>query len=150
MKISIGSDHAGYKLKQQIIDKFKKVYKFDDKGTTDDVTSVNYPTYAKKVCQSVIMGEANIGILVCGTGIGISIAANKFPGIRAALVYSPEVATLAKEHNNANVICFGERFMKSEDVLESVERFMNANFEPRHQGRINMIKEIEDGTDSNC
>lgn len=143
MKIAIGCDHAGFKLKTEILNALSREITFIDTGVNSE-EPVDYPDIAEKVCEKIINNEANCGILICGTGIGMSIAANKIPGIRAALVYSDETAILAKKHNNANVICLGGRTMKIEDVVRWIKLWLNEKFEgDRHQRRINKISEIE-------
>jgi ribose 5-phosphate isomerase B len=142
MKIAIASDHAGLGMKNFIRD-FLKHKSFDvaDLGTHDE-TSVDYPVFADKVCAAVLNKEADLGVLVCGTGIGISIRANRHKGIRAALLYSDEVAEMVKKHNNANVLVFGGRTMDEKDVIRRIDLFLAATFEGgRHQKRIDMLDE---------
>ena len=144
MVISIGSDHAGRLLKNDIIKYLTSnghiVY---DCGTYTD-QSVDYPDYCVKVCQKVISGEANMGLLVCYTGIGMSMAANKFKGIRAALVSLPEDAVLTREHNNANVLCLSGKNTSELVGEEIVEKFINTSFlGGRHERRVNKIGCIE-------
>ena len=142
MKIVIASDHGGFELKNRIIDHLKSL-NFLDFGT-NSADSVDYPDYAKKVAEAILSNQADFGILICGTGIGISIAANRFHGIRAALLYSDEVAKLAKQHNNANILVFGGRTMKADDVIRRIELFLNENFEGgRHQKRLDQIEQTE-------
>ena len=140
MKIAIAADHGGFEMKESLKKYFlSKNCPLDDLGTSSEC-SVDYPDYASKMAEYILSGQANLGILVCGTGVGISIAANRHHGIRAALVYNKEVAQKAKEHNNANVLVFGGRTMKLEDVIESCEVFLNATFEGgRHQARLDKI-----------
>lgn len=143
MKIVIGCDHAGFKLKKEILNILKGKLEFIDVGTHNE-ESVDYPDIAEKACEFIVKGEVDYGILICGTGIGMSIVANKFPGIRAALIYSDETAILAKRHNNANVICLGGRTMKAEDVIRWIKLWLNEKFEgDRHQRRIEKISGIE-------
>lgn len=104
---------------------------------------MDYPDYGKKVALAVLAKPYDFGIVICGTGIGISIAANKVKGIRAALVYNTETARLAKEHNKANIIALGGRTTTHEMAVKIVETFMNATYEPRHQKRLDKISEIE-------
>ena len=148
--IYLGSDHAGFQLKEEIknflsaksnMPKFAVV----DKGINSDKKPVNFPDYAKKVCLEVIKNKDSLGILVCGTGIGMSIAANKMRGIRAALAYDEFTAKMSKEHNNANVICFGSRSMNHKKVLNILQVWLNSSFtkEERHIRRINKITEME-------
>lgn len=140
--IAIGADHGGYELKNKIINNFKNI-EFKDFGTNSS-ESVDYPEIALKVCQSIINGECNEGILICKTGIGVSIAANKVKGIRCALCYSKKVAKLAKEHNDANVLAIGADCLTEEEVYEIIEEWEKSTFEGgRHQKRVDLIKEIE-------
>ena len=142
MKIAIASDHGGVELKNKIIDYFKRL-NFLDFGT-NSTDSVDYPDYAKKVSKAILSNQADLGILICGTGIGISIAANRYHGIRAALLYNDEVAKLAKQHNNANILVFGGRTMNADDVIRRIELFLNENFEGgRHQKRLDKIEQTE-------
>ncbi len=147
MKIAIGSDHGGYELKE-----FLKLYfndqeiSYDDFGT-NSLESVDYPDFGKKVAQAVLTNKYDFGIVICGTGIGISIAANKVKGIRAALVYNEETARLAKEHNNANIIALGGRTTKPDDAIDIVNVFMKTIFEERHQKRLNKINQMEESLD---
>ena len=140
MKIAIAADHGGFALKQKLIEAFTpKGYQFDDLGTNSE-ESVDYPDYAEKVCHALLEHKADLGILVCGSGIGISIAANRHKGIRAALLYSDEVAALARKHNNANVAVFGGRTMAEDDVLRRMQIFLNTEFEGgRHIRRIEKL-----------
>ena len=142
MKIAIASDHGGFELKERLKDYFaSKSIVLTDLGT-NSADSVDYPDFAKKMARYILGGQADLGILICGTGIGISIAANRFKGIRAALLYSSFAAEMAKKHNNANVVVFGGRTMSFEDVVANLEIFLNASFEGgRHLNRINKIDE---------
>lgn len=143
MKIAIGSDHGGLELKDKVT-RFltNKGIEVLDKGTSSS-ESVDYPDYAALVARSILTGEADLGILVCGTGIGISIAANRFKGIRAGLVYSRETARLSREHNNANILVAGGRTMDHEQVLEWVDIWLNSEFEGgRHLRRIEKIDKL--------
>jgi len=143
MRLAIGSDHAGYELKEELKKFLCSQYETIDVGT-NSTESVDYPDYAKKVCELILRKEADLGILICGTGIGMSIVANKFKGIYAALCYDKNTASLARRHNNANVLCIGGRTTKKEDALEIVKTFLDGNFEgERHERRVNKIKEIE-------
>lgn len=144
MKVSLGSDHAGLELKTAIKDHLEKSgYEVIDEGTfTSD--SCDYSDFASKVAHDVIEGRAEFGILCCGTGEGISIAANKIKGIRCGIGYDKEVTRLTREHNNANMIAFGARFMKEDDVIERVDVFLSTPFAGgRHQRRIDKIDELE-------
>ena len=142
--IAIGSDHGGFELKGHIVEHLKeKGIEVKDFGVYSE-DSVDYPDCAKPVCTSVLDGECERGILVCGTGIGISMAANKFKGIRAALCGDVFSAKMAKEHNNANVICLGGRVTGRELANMIVDTFLEAEFQGgRHQNRIDKIHEIE-------
>jgi ribose 5-phosphate isomerase B len=139
-KIFIGSDHAGFKLKEKLkkLLKTKKI-KLIDLGTSS-TESVDYPDIAKKLAKKVVKEKAK-GILLCGTGIGMSITANKIKGIRAALVYNIKTAKLAKEHNNANIICIGARTQKEKKALQMIKAWLNARFQKgRHLRRIKKIE----------
>ncbi|MBP5352575.1 MAG: ribose 5-phosphate isomerase B [Alphaproteobacteria bacterium] len=142
MKLAIASDHGGFALKQDILQHYAQ-YQWLDLGTYSE-ESVDYPDYAQKMADAIRSKQAELGILVCGTGIGISIAANRCKGIRAALLYSVEAARLAKEHNNANVLVFGGRTMKPADVFSFIDAFMAAEFAgERHQRRLDKIETVE-------
>ena len=139
-KIFISSDHAGYSLKEQIKKKFKKKYIFLDLGTDNSKVSVNYPDYAHKLCKKVANGNKNIGILVCGSGMGMSMAANKHKKIRAAVCYSPKNTKLSRLHNNANIITLGSRLTKKNTAFKCIEIFVNTKFEGgRHEKRVKKI-----------
>ena len=144
MKLAIGADHGGFELKQALIPFLQgRDIEVLDTGT-HSTESVDYPTFAEAVALLVVHGEADAGIVICGTGIGISIAANKVPGIRAALVTSPEMAALAKQHNNANVLALGGRILSLESAEACVAAWLDASFEgDRHQRRLDRISEIE-------
>lgn len=144
MKLAIASDHGGFEMKKALIDYFAaKNSPLDDLGTYDSC-SVDYPDYADKMADYILNGKAELGILICGTGVGISIAANRHKGIRAALIYDEFVAEMARRHNNANIIVFGGRTMKIEDVIKYCETFLNAEFEGgRHQTRLNKLDKPE-------
>ncbi|PWW83047.1 MULTISPECIES: ribose 5-phosphate isomerase B [Prosthecochloris] len=141
MKIAIGSDHAGYELKKTVYSWLERNgYKVNDMGTYSD-DSVDYPDYARKVAEAVANGEYDQGVLLCGSGVGVSIVANKVKGIRAALAFNPEIASLARQHNNANVLCFPARYSDSETIEKSLENWFAAEFEGgRHQRRVAKIE----------
>lgn len=144
MKIALGSDHAGYELKNTLVQYLiSKGYEVNDFGT-HSVDRVDYPDYATKVSESVAAHHEDLGILVCGTGIGMSIAANKVKGVRAALVFNELTARLAREHNHANVIALGGRTTFTEEAKRIVDAFLNAIEEPRHQVRIDKIAKLEE------
>ena len=141
MKIAIGGDHAGYELKRAVYAWLREHgHEAEDMGTYSE-DSVDYPDYARKVAEAVARGEYEQGVLLCGTGIGVSISANKIPGIRAALACNPEFASLARQHNNANIICFPARFTDRETVGKSLEKWFAADFEGgRHERRVAKIE----------
>jgi len=139
-KIYIASDHAGFNLKSEIIKKYSKKYKIKDLGTKTNFVSVNYPDYAHKLCKIVIKNKHNIGILVCGSGTGMSMAANKHKKIRAALCYSVKNAKLSRLHNDANVITLGERLINKSLAFKCINAFLNTKFEGgRHLKRVKII-----------
>ena len=142
--IAIGCDHGGFELKNHVIKYLQdKGYQVKDYGTYSE-ESVDYPDCAKPVCEAVISGEAENGILFCGTGIGISIAANKYKGIRAALCSDVYSAKMTKQHNNANIICMGGRVIGRELAFMIVDAWLETEFEGgRHANRIAKIHEIE-------
>lgn len=141
MKIAIAADHAGIHLKKFIQEQIKEV-EFVDFGPHDSA-SVDYPDFAQKACAAIVKGECAKGILICGSGLGMSIAANKIDGIRAAHVESSFTAQLAGEHNNANVLCIGERITGQSHAIAMVHAWLNAKFESRHQKRIDKITALE-------
>lgn len=142
--VAIGCDHGGFKLKEEIVSFLEKGgVEFKDFGTFNE-SSVDYPDIAKLVCESIISGECENGILVCGTGIGISIAANKHKGIRAAVCSDEFSAKFTRLHNDANVLCLGGRVVGPGLACELVDIFLNTGFEGgRHSLRIEKIHEIE-------
>ena len=143
MKISIGCDHAGFKTKEMIISLLEEL-KHDvlDLGT-NSIDSVDYPIYGLKVGESIKNKIVDMGIVVCGSGIGISIAANKISGVRAALCTSVEHAILSRKHNNANVLALGARLTDEKNIKEIVIKWLDTSFEGgRHQKRINLIEKI--------
>jgi ribose 5-phosphate isomerase B len=144
MKIALGSDHGGLKLKREIIKHLEKQgVEIKDFGTYSE-TSCDYPDFGEKVAEEVVSKNYDFGILVCGTGIGISIAANKIPGVRAALCSDTFSAHATREHNDANILALGERIVGPGLALDIVDAFLNAKFEgDRHQKRIDKISEIE-------
>lgn len=142
--IAIGSDHGGYELKEHVKKHLaERGIEVKDFGVHSE-ESVDYPDCARPVCEAVLSGEYERGILFCGTGIGISMAANKFDGIRAALCGDVFSAKMAKEHNNANIICLGGRVTGRELAFMIVDTFLDAEFQGgRHQTRIDKIHAIE-------
>ncbi|MEQ8196424.1 MAG: ribose 5-phosphate isomerase B [Clostridiaceae bacterium] len=145
MKIAIGSDHGGLNIKGEVIEYFKnKSIEYKDFGTNSK-ESCDYSDYALPVAEAVAAGEYDFGILICGTGIGIGIAANKVPGIRAALCHDTFSAHATREHNNANILTMGERVIGPGLAIDIVDTFLNSKFEGgRHQIRIDKIKAIEE------
>lgn len=139
--IAIGSDHAGFKLKNDLIVELLELgYEVQDFGP-DDSNSVDYPDYAHPVANSVVEGENQLGILICGSGIGVSISANRHKGVRAALCWDEEIATLSRQHNNANVLCLPARFLSKAKAIKITTAFLNTEFEGgRHERRIEKIE----------
>ena len=142
--VVIGSDHGGLELKASVSEALRqRGLDVVDLGTDND-DSVDYPDFAEKVAGSVSRGEAACGILVCGTGIGMSIVANKFPGVRAALVTDEYMARMAKEHNNANILVLGGRVLEAMSAARIVAVWLDAVFEGgRHQRRLDKIAQLE-------
>ena len=140
MKVAIGADHGGFDAKEKLVTYLKnKGFAVADMGTNSS-ESVDYPDFAEKVCQEILQQKADFGVLICGTGIGISIAANRHLGIRAALLYNDETAALARQHNNANIAVFGGRMMSVDDMEKRLDIFLNTRFEGgRHLRRIEKI-----------
>lgn len=143
--LAIGSDHGGFELKNHVMKHLKEIgVEYKDYGCFDE-NSVDYPDIAKAVGEAVASGECERGILICGTGIGISIAANKIKGIRAALCSDVYSAKMTKEHNNANIICMGGRVIGRELAFMIVDAWLNAEFQGgRHQARIDKIHALEE------
>lgn len=142
MKIAIASDHGGYELKEIIkMHLSSRNISYKDFGTDKSTVSVDYPNYAQEVTNAILNSEVDCGILVCGTGIGMSIAANRNKGIRAAVVGDVFSATATKEHNNANIICLGQRVLGDGLALKIVDAWLDAEFQGnRHQNRIDMLE----------
>lgn len=144
MKIVIGNDHAAVEMKQEIAAYLQELGHEVVNIGIDVVESCNYPEYGEKAARMVAAGEVDCGVLICGTGVGISIAANKVDGIRAAVCSEPTTARLVKEHNNANIIAFGARIVGVETAKAIIDAYLNAEFQGgRHQTRIDLIHEIE-------
>ncbi len=143
-KIAIGCDHGGIVLKESVVNTLQSLgAEVVDLGTYN-TDSVDYPTYGLKVAEAVASGECDAGVLMCGTGIGISISANKVPGIRAAVVTNTYMAQLTKNHNNANIIALGGRVITPEEAKDIVTAWYTAEYEGgRHQRRLDMITDIE-------
>ena len=144
MKLAIGNDHVGYELKLHTKERLEaQGYEVVDFGT-DSTSSTDYPIYGERVGQAVASGECELGILICGTGIGISLAANKVAGIRAAVCSEPYSARMARCHNNANIIAFGARVVGQDLADMIVDSFLQASFEGgRHARRVDMLMDIE-------
>ena len=139
-KIAIGADHAGFELKEKVVNWLKDLQpELTDIGTFSN-DSVDYPDFAHAVAGEVEKGNYDLGILICGTGIGVDMTANKHQGIRSALCWNKDIARLARSHNKANVICLPGRFITFEEAKDILDTFLNTEFEGgRHQNRINKI-----------
>ncbi|MTI80613.1 MAG: ribose 5-phosphate isomerase B [Firmicutes bacterium] len=145
MKLAIGCDHAAYELKNEVLEYLKSFenVEVEDKGTYSN-DSVDYPDLALKVAEAVASGDAERGIVICGTGIGISIAANKVPGIRAANCHDKYTAEKCREHNDANILAFGSRVINLDTAKELVKAFLETEYAGgRHQKRVEKISDIE-------
>ena len=144
MKIAIGSDHAGYRLKESLAEHLREEgHEVEDLGTHSE-ESVDYPDFGAAVARAVVSGKAEYGVCVCGTGIGIGIAANKVKGARAAVVHDATSAKMARQHNNANVVCVGARLTGPQPATDAVDAFLSSEFEGgRHQRRIDEISDLE-------
>ena len=144
MKIGIGNDHAALELKNQVMEYLKeKGYEVINYGTNTP-ESCNYPEFGEKVGRAVVSGEVDCGILICGTGVGISLAANKVKGVRAVVCSEPYSAKLSKQHNNTNILAFGARVVGIELAKMIIDEWLGAEFEGgRHQTRVDMIMAIE-------
>ena len=139
MNISIGNDHAGVDYKNYIIKNLEEKYNIVNHGT-DDTNSVDYPDFAHPVSLDIDNCKSDLGVLICGSGNGVAMTANKYKKVRAALCWSEEIAKLAKQHNNANVVCIPARFISKEDALQIVRSFIDTKFEGgRHERRVNKI-----------
>ena len=142
-KIALGSDHGGFAYKEAIKKYLEKDYEVIDVGTYSE-ESCHYPEFGAKAAKLVGSGECKYGIVVCTTGEGIMMAANKVKGVRCGLGYNDEVSKLMRQHNDANVISFGAKFMDTKDIIRRIEIFLATEFEGgRHQTRVDMINEIE-------
>jgi ribose 5-phosphate isomerase B len=146
VKIAIGSDHAGFRLKDDVVALVKSLgHEVEDVGC-HCADSVDYPDYSVPVCEKVTSGDADRGILICGTGIGMSIAANKYPSIRCALVHDTFSAKATREHNDSNVLAMGERVVGPGVAMDIIQIWLETKFSgnERHQKRVNKIAEIEE------
>ena len=148
-RIALAADHAGYEEKEKIKKTLDELgVEYDDMGTAS-TDSVDYPDYARRVAEAVSKGEFEQGLLVCGSGTGMAIAANKVKGVRAAVAWSPDIARLARQHNDANVLALPARFMSEADAVEVVKAWFDADFEGgRHGKRVDKIKELEESIES--
>lgn len=144
MKIAIAADHAGYEDKERLKPVLDELgIQYEDLGTVS-TESVDYPDYARKVAEEVSNGKVDQGLLVCGSGTGMAIAANKVPGVRAAVAWNEEIARLAREHNDANVLSLAARYTPFEDLKKIVTSWFAAKFDGgRHARRVEKIREIE-------
>ena len=144
MKIGIGNDHAALEMKNQVMEYLEeKGYEVINYGTNTP-ESCNYPEFGEKVGRAVVSGEVDCGILICGTGVGISLAANKVKGVRAVVCSEPYSAKLSKQHNNTNILAFGARVLGIELAKMIIDEWLGAEFEGgRHQTRVDMIMAIE-------
>ena len=142
-KILIASDHAGFLLKESLIKKLKDNFDFEDLGTKSS-ESVDYPDYAHKLSEKVSSSISARGVLICGSGIGMSMVANRYKNIRAALCTNEEMAKLSKQHNNANVLVLGSRLISEEEAIKCLLMFFNTNFEgDRHQARLDKFNDVK-------
>lgn len=147
MKIAIGNDHVAVEMKQHIKRYVEEMGHEVVNYGTDSTERCDYPVYGKKVADAVASGECDFGILICGTGVGISLAANKVKGIRAVVCSEPYTAKLSREHNNTNIVAFGARVIGSATAEMIVQEFLTAEFEGgRHQRRVDMLQAIEEGS----
>lgn len=144
MKIAIAADHAGFEEKEKVKKTLDELgVDYTDMGTNSP-DSVDYPDYARKVGEAVVKGEFDKGILVCGSGTGMAIAANKVPGIRAAVAWNEEIARLSRQHNNANVLSLAARFIPDGEQAKIVKAWLETDFEGgRHERRVEKIEQIE-------
>ena len=143
MRIAIGSDHAGFESKEGLLKELRKHNEVTDCGTTGN-EPVDYPDFAASVAEAVASGKAERGILICGTGIGMCMAANKHTGIRAAACHNPETARLSRKHNDANVLCLGSRILSIESMIRIADVWLKTGFEGgRHAARIDKMKALE-------
>ncbi len=149
MKVALASDHAGYAEKERLKPLLRELgIEFEDLGPVSE-ESVDYPDYARKVAEAVAEGEAAQGLLVCGSGTGMAIAANKVQGVRAAVAWSEETARLARQHNDANVLALGARTTPQADIPKIIRAWFHAQFDGgRHAARVEKIKQIEKSLES--
>ncbi|HXG69395.1 MAG TPA: ribose 5-phosphate isomerase B [Gemmatimonadaceae bacterium] len=140
--IPIAADHAGFELKQKLIAQLEAMgYEAEDLGTRDPGAADDYPDYAHPLAREISAGEAKRGILVCGSGIGMDIVANRYTGVRAALAWQPDIAALSRKHNDSNVLVLPSRFVSDEQGVEIMKAWLGADFEGgRHQRRVDKIE----------
>jgi ribose 5-phosphate isomerase B len=145
MRVAFGSDHAGFALKGILKAELAALgHEVTDLGSDDGTTSVDYPDFGAAVGRAVVTGQADLGICICGTGIGIAMAANKVPGVRAAVVHDATTASMARRHNHANVICLGARIVGASVAIDSVAAFLAAPEEPgRHDERVAKLADLD-------
>ena len=143
--IAVASDHRGYKLKERIKSCLSSLgHTVNDCGPDNEKDSVDYPDYGAKVANAVSKGDSDCGMLICGTGIGMSLAANKVSGIRAALCHDLLTTEMSRRHNNANVLCIGADVVKENQIEEQIKLWLNTEFEGgRHERRVNKIMDLE-------
>lgn len=139
--IPIASDHAGFEMKQKLIAELSKMgFQADDLGANSETAS-DYPDYAHPLAKEVSSGEAKRGILLCGSGVGMDIVANRYPGVRAALAWEPEIAELSRKHNDSNVLVLPARFMSDAAAVDAMKKWLSTDFEGgRHQRRVEKIE----------
>jgi ribose 5-phosphate isomerase B len=145
-RIPIASDHAGFELKERLRDALSEMgYEVTDIGT-HGTASTDYPDYAHPLAQQVSEGQVERGVLMCGTGLGMSYVANRYPGVRAAVAWTPEIAALARQHNDANVLVLPARFVSQEDALAILRTWLDTPFEGgRHERRVEKIEQVDGG-----
>ena len=142
-KISIASDHAGYKLKKILIEELEGEIKFEDLGPFSE-NSVDYPDYAKKLSKKIDLKNDLFGVLICGSGIGMSMVANRFKNVRAALCMNNKMSILARQHNNANILVLGSRLISEQEAIKCLLVFLKTNYEGgRHQARLDKFNLVE-------
>jgi ribose 5-phosphate isomerase B len=140
--IPIASDHAGFQMKQRLVEELKTLgYDPQDLGTKDDTTPDDYPDYAHQVAREVSKGEAKRGILLCGSGVGMDIVANRYKGVRAALAWQPEIGEMSRRHNDSNVLVLPARYMSNEEGVATMKAWLDTRFEAggRHERRVKKI-----------
>ena len=142
-KILIASDHAGYKLKKMLIEELQGEIKFEDLGTFSE-NSVDYPDYAKKLSKKIDLKNDLFGVLICGSGIGMSMVANRFKNVRAALCMNNKMSILARQHNNANILVLGSRLISEQEAIKCLLVFLKTKYEGgRHQARLDKFNVVE-------